>query len=106
SSGSRGRAWRLFRAACRPGPAQARSRSARSCGSPEAAGGADVISEIPLLELLDLEVALTGLPPNRLRASTSPRHRGSFCLHRSSQCSFVTGELDDTTREGNCIAIA
>src|SRR5437660_814838 len=38
----------------------------------------DVLSEIPLLELLDLEVAPIGLVPNHLRALPSPRHRFSF----------------------------
>src|SRR5205807_2764121 len=44
----------------------------------ESSGCADVLSEIPPLELLGLKVALTGLLLNRLRASPSPRHRASF----------------------------
>src|SRR5438874_3240781 len=45
---------------------------------PKPTGGTDVIAEIPALELLDLEVALTGLPLDRFRLSPSRRHRSSF----------------------------
>ena len=52
---------------------------------PEAAGGPDVVSEIPTLEFFDLEVALSGLLANCLRPSLRRRVLRAGCGHPAAQ---------------------